>query len=663
MKNRQLHFLYLVQFLIAVAITFPAAAQYSRRALLLTDRADSAIEAGSLNLAERLTRQALTYAIQDQNEELEAKILVNLISIKIEQENNIPIDEWYDRALAIINKHKDSVELANLWNIKARQLLYNQKYEEARSYYSRVGQVYNKLGRTSIVAYYYNDLGYLEEAVGNPHKATDWFLKSIHIFEQTQDKSGLANTLGNLANTYFYLDEPVKALEYARRSLRIRKESGDKEGMAIVLGNITRIYLHRNQMDSARYYQQEYIHYARQSGKKKTLADSYVNLAMMHHAGKRYDQALDAMQHAIGISQEMHHPNLANFYRMAALFLGKMERDLEMERYYDSCYALLRLNNNNAQYRDYYATRMNYFKSKGDYRKAFENYELYIAYRDTLLNASVKKQVAQYEIQYETQKKNMEIATAKNEKIQQQLYYNITLGLLSVGVLTGLILFNRYKFRKKLEQKQLLLSERNRISAELHDEVGSSLSAIHLMSHAMMNQSYQAAPQLQGNLQKIVTHTRSTMDSISDIVWSMHPENGQVARVFSRMKMFAAEVLESLDIDLKVHATSAAIDVCLSPEKSRDLYLVFKEAINNISKYAHARKVIVHLYKQAELLVLCITDDGRGFDPEKTNNGNGLPNMRRRMEKHVGHFDITSKEGAGTVITFHFPTHDNAIGA
>lgn len=632
-----------------------AHAQYSEQAEQFTNRADSAIEAGDLALAEDYTIKAIELAKKGRNDALEAKILVNLISIKIERENNVNIDEWYDRAYKVVVGLNDDVELANLLNIKARHLMYNQKFVEAREYYARVGDVYKHMGNKPIVAYYYNDLGYLEEAEGNPEKAADWYLKSVHIFEQSTDSSGLANTLGNLANAYYSLDEKEKAISYAQQSVAIRKRTGDKEGIAIVLGNITRIYLSMEKMDSARYYQREYINYASRSGKKKTLADSYVNLSMMHHAGKRYGEAVSAIKNAIVVAKDINHPNLANFYRMCALFLGKMDNVQEMNLYYDSCFTLLGQNNNNTQYRDYYATRMNYFKSKGDYKNAFENYEQYIAYKDAVLNEEVKKQVAQYEIQYETQKKNAQIATERNEKIQQQLYYNIALALLVVGLLVGLVLFNRYRFRKKLEQKNLLLSERNRISTELHDEVGSSLSAIHLMSFAAMAQSEQAAPQLHGNLKKINTNTKSMMESISDIVWSMNPDNDQLSRIVARMKTFATEILEATDTDFEMKTDESLADIRLSPEKSRDIYLVFKEAVNNASKYAQAAKVSVKLWKMEQILVLEITDDGSGFDAVTVANGNGLRNMRQRVERHGGSFELRTQQGNGTKLLMTLP--------
>ncbi len=632
-----------------------AIAQTVKDAEALINRADSAIDIGELDKAEKFIVEAIAITRKKGFESEEAKYLVNLISVKIEQENAINIDEWYNRGLEIATAKNDKMSLANLWNIKGRQLVYNQKYEEARALYKKVAEIYVPLGDDLVVAYFYNDCGYLEEAQNNLLEAANWYIKAIRIFEKVDGKSGLANTLGNLAIVYFNLGELPKAIDYAQQSVAIRKQTGDKEGIAIVLGNITRMYLNMGNMDSVNHYQEQYIFYAKQSGKKKTITDSYVNLAMINHAGKRFEEAFTQMKNAIQIAKEINHPNLANFYRMNALFLGKMKRIPEMNLYYDSAYTLIVANNNKMQFRDYYATRMNYFKSVGDFKNAFENYEKYITYRDSLLNDDVKKQVALLEVQYETEKKNAQIESSKLEKAQQRLYYNIVVSLLVMGLLVGLLLFSRYNYRKKLERKNLLLAERNRISSELHDEVGSSLSAINLMSHAAMHTKTDNQQQAQDYLSSINSNSAKVMETISDIVWSMHPENDQMPHIIARMKNFCGEILEAVDTSYDMQVEENVLALTLSSEKRRDFYLIFKEAINNVAKYAQATTVKINLQKSNDQLKLIIKDNGKGFDATVASEGNGLRNMRQRAEKHGGNILVNTAIGQGSTITLHLP--------
>lgn len=643
--------LLLIQFLFLSTLQ----SQTIKQAELLIEKADSAIDVGELAMAEKLIVEALDITRKLKEEDHEAKYLVNLISVKIEQENAINIDEWYNRGLAIVTPKKDKTLLANLWNIKGRQLAYNHKFKEARELYNKVGEVYIPLGNDAVVAYFYNDYGYLEEAENNYLEAANWYLKAIKIFETVGEKKGLANTLGNLAITYFNLNELPKAIDFAQQSVAIRKQTGDKEGIAIVLGNITRMYLNMGNMDSVKHYQEQYIYYAKQSGKKKTLTDSYVNVAMIHHAGKNFEDAFTQMKNAIQIAKEINHPNLPNFYRMNGLFLGKMDRKTEMNNYYDSAYTLIVASNNKMQFRDFYATRMNYFKSQGDYKNAFENYEKYISYRDSLLNEDVKKQVALLEVQYETEKKNAQIESNKLESAQQQLYYNIAISVLILGLLLALLLFNRYSYRKKLEQKNILLAERNRISSELHDEVGSSLSAINLMSHAAMHTKTDGNQQAHDYFSSINNNSAKVMETISDIVWSMHPENDQMPRIIARMKTFCAEILEAVDTRFTMNVDEKVLSLTLSSEKRRDFYLIFKEVINNIAKYAKATDVVIELNKPDGQLQLIVKDNGIGFQPELANNGNGLRNMQQRTDRQGGHFEVKSLPGNGTTITVNMP--------
>ncbi len=634
-------------------ISHQAHAQERKSIAALFEKADGFIESGNLAQAEVLLNEALALSLAGQNKEAEVKLLTRLIALKIEQNSATNLDTLYDRALAITTELKDEMLQANVYSTKARQLMYNQKFNEAKHFYTLAGKVYLLFKNELIAAYYYNDLGYLEEAMGNHEKAAAWYLKAIPIFEQTGDKSGLANTLGNLGNTYFHLKDYAKAIELAHQSVALRKVTGDKEGIAMVLGNLTNVFLELKQLDSARMYQDEFIRYAKQSGKKKTLVESYANLAMMQYARKRYEPALTAIKNAIAVGKEINYPQLPVYYTQAARIFGAYSNESDMQSYYDTAFALMNKANNTTQLAEYFATRADYFSAIGDYKNAYENYLKHIQYKDATINEDVKKTVAQLEVQFESQKKNAQLQTEKATKARQAMYYNIVLSLLIVGLVIALFFFNRYKYRKQLEQKNLLLAERNRISAELHDEVGSSLSAINLMSHAALQQKDEE--KLKQQLGKINSNTRHTMESISDIVWSMHPDNEHMPRVLSRMNEFAATTLEAAGIDYSFSFDDSIPKIVLSPQKRRDLYLIFKESINNIAKYSNATKASIRFDKTKEMLMMRIEDNGCGFDAGKSNAGNGLRNMHQRAIRNAGTCKIDSILAKGTTIDIGIP--------
>ena len=211
-------------------------------------------------------------------------------------------------------------------------------------------------------------------------------------------------------------------------------------------------------------------------------------------------------------------------------------------------------------------------------------------------------------------------------------------------------LFNRYQLKKKLEQQTALINERNRISSELHDEVGSTLSAINILSHGAKNNLQKNVDKSGEFIAKIGESSQRMMLAMKDIVWSINPGNDTMQSVIVRMKEYAAEILEAKNID---YYFIEAVEVASQPvaeQLRRDIYLVFKEAVNNLAKYANASAAEIDLHSDKSLVHLIIKDNGRGFDASVSTNHNGLNNMQMRAASHKGSLVITSNANEGTSI-------------
>jgi len=242
----------------------------------------------------------------------------------------------------------------------------------------------------------------------------------------------------------------------------------------------------------------------------------------------------------------------------------------------------------------------------------------------------------------------------KQKVSNEQLKRNLIIAILVATVIAFALLYNRMQLKKKLEQKSLLLRERNRISSELHDEVGSTLTAINLLSHATINQLSSANDiATRKQVEKIKENTQSVMENISDIVWSMNPDNDSMQQVIIRMKEFAANLLEPQHLQYRFHIAPTVNDLKMPSEIRRDFYLVFKEGIHNLAKYAKATTVDITIAKPGKNIVLTVQDNGTGFNSETVKKGNGLKNMKMRTDKHDGYLEISSKNG--TLIRAGFP--------
>ncbi|HMO33048.1 MAG TPA: GAF domain-containing protein [Lacibacter sp.] len=191
---------------------------------------------------------------------------------------------------------------------------------------------------------------------------------------------------------------------------------------------------------------------------------------------------------------------------------------------------------------------------------------------------------------------------------------------------------------------------RTKIARDLHDEMGSTLTSINILSKVAMERG-QENDGIRPYLQKIKDHSGTMMESMSDIVWAINPANDSMEKLLIRMKEFAAELLEPVRMNYYFETTGLDHPSLLNLEERKDLYLIFKEAVHNATKYSEATELLITLrYDEGELL-LRVADNGRGFDRGVVKAGNGLRNMEARARSMQAVLEMESFPGTGTRIT------------
>ncbi|MBT8233987.1 MAG: hypothetical protein HKO66_03775 [Saprospiraceae bacterium] len=220
-----------------------------------------------------------------------------------------------------------------------------------------------------------------------------------------------------------------------------------------------------------------------------------------------------------------------------------------------------------------------------------------------------------------------------------------------------LILYGLYYFYNyRIKQNERIQSLRNRISQDLHDEIGSTLSSIALFGTVAQQNNKEGGPIITKMLNKINDSTIDVIESMNDIVWTISAENDKAINVINRMRAYISELTEAtawkiqIDYDDSIHKTD------LSMIQRRNIYLVFKEAVNNAIKHSKGKVLTISLSKKAKKIILIIEDDGVGMksndEIEKFSlGGNGIKNMKRRAEELDGVLKINSQSGAGTTIS------------
>lgn len=188
---------------------------------------------------------------------------------------------------------------------------------------------------------------------------------------------------------------------------------------------------------------------------------------------------------------------------------------------------------------------------------------------------------------------------------------------------------------------------RAKIARDLHDEMGSTLTSINILSKVGMETGDKAKVYLE----KIKENSARMMESMSDIVWAINPVNDSLERLLIRMKEFAAEILEPARIQYYFETSGELDKSFLNPEQRKDVYLVYKEAVTNAVKYSTATEMTVRLLYREEGLLLQVIDNGKGFDAGQEFSGNGLKNMRSRAAGMQAVLTIQSIPGTGTVVS------------
>lgn len=206
------------------------------------------------------------------------------------------------------------------------------------------------------------------------------------------------------------------------------------------------------------------------------------------------------------------------------------------------------------------------------------------------------------------------------------------------------------------EKEEAIHKERQRLSRDLHDDIGSTLSSINIISNmALKNKLLLEDEKLRSSIEKINERSQRLLDNMSDIVWCISPDNDMLEEVLARMRQYATTILDAKGIEYEINFPKENADYKINLDTKNSIYLIFKEAVNNLSKYSEATKANLELRFEGNYINLKVDDNGKGFDLDKVERLNGLMNMKHRASEVKGYLHINSKQGKGTSIELRIP--------
>jgi ligand-binding sensor domain-containing protein/signal transduction histidine kinase len=243
-------------------------------------------------------------------------------------------------------------------------------------------------------------------------------------------------------------------------------------------------------------------------------------------------------------------------------------------------------------------------------------------------------------------------------------------GLVALGILAviaGIVYyFSTQKLQRQLvllRQQEALEHERARIARDLHDQLGANLTQVALLAE-LAESDKEIPSEVEDHARQISQTCRETTKALDEIVWAINPSNDTLEGLINYSGKYAQEYFGLAGLRYRVDIPNQLPEVNLPPDCRHNVFLAFKESVNNVVKHAQASEAHVRLKLEQERFTLEIEDNGRGpAGAEQKSGRNGLRNMRKRMEDVGGTFSIGPAAGQGTIVRLTAPMRICGINA
>ncbi len=221
------------------------------------------------------------------------------------------------------------------------------------------------------------------------------------------------------------------------------------------------------------------------------------------------------------------------------------------------------------------------------------------------------------------------------------------LAILIAGILFWL---HHYRTLRLLELERI----RTRIATDLHDDIGSGLSQIAVLAEVARAQARSGSHDLSAALMNIGSVSRELAESMNDIVWSVNPHRDHLSDLVQRMRRFSSDVLGGGSLDFHFRSAVPEEPVLLAADVRREVYLIFKEAVNNMRRHSACTRARIAVSVDHSHLNVEIEDNGKGLC-ERRGEGNGLRNMRERAQRIGARLEFVVRENGGIAVLLQIP--------
>ncbi len=518
-----------------------------------------------------------------------------------------------------------------------------------------------------------NNIGMYYWNTGKFNDALHYFFEALKFNESVPKIDQINNSVcySNIGLIYQELDLNNKALEYHKKAYEIRKKEKSNFILSTSLNNIGICYhlLGKNKLAIATY--KEGLVKAKTYGNYVDYYKILENIGNALQSEGEFKESIEFYEQGLLNPEKSPKINLGIYSGLVAAYneLNQPNKALEYAK------VGLQIVKVNPELRNFASTLFQYtaqcYYMLGDIKKGESYNHEFIGITKDVFSENNSKQIAQFEIKYETAKKEKLLAENKVKLLQNEAEQKkkndmlIAVSILAISLgLIGFLIYRQQKLKNiqqeqefelksaisKIENQNKLQEQRLSISRDLHDNIGAQLtfiiSSIDNIKYAFDIQN----EKLNGKLGTISSFTKDTIVELRDTIWAMNSNEITFENLEARINNFiekAREIDGKIDFVFKVDKDLKTIH--FSSVKAMNIYRTIQEAINNSFKYANATTIKILVTKNNEKIKISIIDNGKGFDIKNVDLGNGIKNMKKRIYDIKGDFTLTSSN-KGTII-------------
>lgn len=559
---------------------------------------------------------------------------------QIDSISNLPMTYIQTNLTTVIPVLKNNISNAyNTQNKKAEAktsallalaLYYNGDYDENIIYSLKAIELFEKQNDLENVSSVYGELGFRLKATNLPD-AERYMMKGLKIAE----KGNFVKPLLSIYNNYGVIKDKLKqqdsALFYYFKGLDIKIKAKDYTGIPYSLNNIGEIFINQKKFDLAKQYFDKAMKQRVAMNDEYGIADNYAYNGDLFFAMKNYPLAIQNFEKSVELAEKY---KLTNLLR-----------------------------------HDYNMLSQSY-EFNNDLPKALEYYKKNQILKDSIINKETYDKMAELQMKFDTAKKEKQILEQNNrEKKRLNTIKIISILLISLIIISLLIyrtlhLKNKQQKQEyelttaisKIETQNKLQEQRLSISRDLHDNIGAQLTFI-ISSIETLKQAFNITDdKINNKLLSISNFTKDTITELRDTIWAMNHSEIDFNEIRSRILNFVEKAQKSNEhINMVFQRDSVLDNLHFSSVEGMNIYRITQEAVNNAMKYSGAKNITLNAKKVDNQIEISIKDDGKGFDINDIELGNGIRNMQKRASELNSTISIESEIGKGTLITLIIP--------